>query len=145
MKQAARERTRAWFTVCVLCLYPVVTLRELCIRVTNLPFSWLPRIGLPVMDCKAAGQRRLEIGMLRMEFNDICISQLCFDLLVTPTVGKKLQTNVMLSYKLFLSVMCVFKFCLSPFKKNIYFIYFILFFYFFIVFSHYTFIQQRAI
>ena len=57
MKQAARERTLAWFTVCVLCLYPVVTLRELSIRVTNLPFSWLPRIGLPGMDCKPAGQR----------------------------------------------------------------------------------------
>ena len=54
--------------------------------------------------------------MLRMEFNDICISQLRFDLLVTPTVGKKLQTNVMLS----LSVMCVFKFCLSPFNIYIY-------------------------
>ena len=63
--------------------------------------------------------------MLRMEFNDICISQLRFDLLVTPTVGKKLQTNVMLSDKLFLSVMCVFKFCLSPFKIYILF-YFII-------------------
>ena len=67
------------------------------------------------------------------------------DLLVTPTVGIKLQTNVMLSYKLFLSVMCVFKFCLSPFKKKkkkkkkIYIYIYI------IVFSHYTFMQQRAI
>ena len=99
MKQAARERTRAWFTVCVLCLYPVVTFRELSI--------------------------------------------LCFDQLVTPTVGKKLQTNVMLLYKLFLSVMCVFKFCLSPFKKKKY-IYIYIYIYI-IVFSHYTFIQQRAI
>ena len=57
MKQAARERTRAWFTVRVLCLHPVVTLRELSIQVTNLPFSCLPRIGLPGMDCKPAGQR----------------------------------------------------------------------------------------
>ena len=57
MKQAARKRTRTWFTVGVLCLHPVVTLRELSIRVTNLPFSWLPRIGLPGMDCKPAGQR----------------------------------------------------------------------------------------
>ena len=57
MKQAARERTHVWFTVCVLCLYPVVTLLELGIRVTNLPFSWLPRIGLSGMDCKPAGQR----------------------------------------------------------------------------------------
>ena len=57
MKQAARERTRAWFTVCVLCLHPVVTLHELSIQVTNLPFSWLPRIGLPGMDRKPAGQR----------------------------------------------------------------------------------------
>ena len=62
--------------------------------------------------------------MLHMEFNDICISQLCFDLLVTPSVGKKLRTNVMLSYNLFLSVMCVFKFCLSRLKKLIYFLLF---------------------
>ena len=27
------------------------------ILVTNLRFSWLPRIGLPGMDCKPAGQR----------------------------------------------------------------------------------------
>ena len=54
MKQAARERTRVWFIVCVLCLHPVV---ELSIQVTNLPFSWLPRIGWPGMDCKPAGQR----------------------------------------------------------------------------------------
>ena len=119
MKQAAHERTRAWFTVCVLCLHPVVMLRELSIQVTNLPFSWLPRIGLPGMDVSLRSSAVLEISMLHMEFNDICISQLRFNLLVTPTVSKKLQTNVMLSYKLFLSVMCVFKFCLSPFK-NIY-------------------------
>ena len=54
MKQAAREHICAWFTVCVLCMHPVVTLRDLSIKVTNLP--WLPRIGLPGMDCKPASQ-----------------------------------------------------------------------------------------
>ena len=84
----------------------MVTLSELSIQVTNLPFSWLPRIGLPGMTVSLRASAVLEISMLHMEFNDICISQLCFDLLVTPTVAKKLQTNVMLSYKLIAS--CVF-------------------------------------
>ena len=57
MKQAACQRTHAWFTVRVLCLHPVVTLRKLSLQVTNLPFSWLPTIGLPGMDCKPAGKR----------------------------------------------------------------------------------------
>ena len=58
MKQAARERTRAYmvYSSCFVSA-PVVTLRKLSIQVTNLPFSWLPRIGLPGMDCKPVGQR----------------------------------------------------------------------------------------
>ena len=95
----------------------MVTLRELSIRVTNLPFSWLPRIGLSGMDCKPAGQRNTRNKYAAHGFN-ICISQLCFDLLVTPTVGKKLQTNVMLSYKLFAS--CVFLNSAYLLSKKIY-------------------------
>ena len=57
----ARNKLRANFVVrgsqFVLCLHRVVTLRDSSIRVTNLRFSWLPRIGLLGMDCKPAGQR----------------------------------------------------------------------------------------
>ena len=109
MKQAVCERTRAWFTVCVLCLHPVVTLRKLSIKVTNLHFSWLPRVGLPGMDYNFESLRAsavLEISMPRTEFHDVCISQLRLNLLVTPTASKKLQTNVMLSYIFLLSFMC---------------------------------------
>ena len=56
MRQAPRKRACTWFTVCVLCLHPVVTLRDVSIQVTNLCFSWLPRVELPGMDCKPAGQ-----------------------------------------------------------------------------------------
>ena len=44
----------------------------------------------------------LEMSMVRIEFHDVCISQLCLSLIVTPTVSKKVQTNVMFSYKLFI-------------------------------------------
>ena len=43
----------------------------------------------------------LEISMPRTEVHDVYIFRLRFNLLVIPTVSKKLQTNVMLSYKLF--------------------------------------------
>ena len=50
MKQAVRECTRAWFTVCGFCMHTVVMLCDLSIKVTNFCFSWLPRIGLLGMD-----------------------------------------------------------------------------------------------
>ena len=68
-------------------------------------------------------------------YSVFCISQLRLNLLVTPTVSKKLQTNVMLSYKLFIKLH-VFKFCLSPFKNIIFLI---------IFFCHCTFMKHRTI
>ena len=56
--------------------------------------------------------------MLCIEFNDICISQLRLNLLVTPTVSKKLHTNVLLSHKLFLKR--VFLNVQSPLKNIIF-------------------------
>ena len=109
---------------------------------TNLPFSWLPRIGLSGMDCKPAGQRSTRNKYAAHGIyiiNDICISQLCFDLLVTPTVGKKLQTNVMLPYKLFAS--CVFLNSAYLLSKYIYI--YIYFFFLILLFSVTTLSSNR--